>query len=124
MKKLRTAMGLFAILLLLSISTVPNILVTPSKACPCTSIKEVNTPKPNLLGLIWILTHPDCFDCVLGALLETTEMSIYLVLCVLTVLDMMPGTEIIPCAFAGVSVGQVYLAWKMCEDICGSPPGD
>lgn len=120
MKKLRTAMGLFVILLLLSIGTIPNILVTPSKACPCAPLKEVNTPKPSLFGLIWILLHPDCLNCMIGAIGETGESSLLIAVCILTVLDMIPGNEVLTCALAGVEIPQVYAAWKMCEGICGS----
>jgi len=122
MKKLKTIVGLSVVLLLLSISTAPSILIIPSKACPCAPLKEVNTPKPNLFGLIWILLHPDCLNCMIGAIGETGESSLLIAACILTVLDIIRGDEVLTCALAGVEIPQVYAAWKMCEGICGSSP--
>ena len=135
MKKLRTVMGLFVILLLLSISTVPNILVTPSKACPCSQSKYIVPPKINqinsmddkgrigslgLIGLIWALISPDCVTCVLGLIIIYFPLIMLACApCVAVLIDPVPGDEVLACLLCMWevlgSIPDIMVCFEKCE---------
>lgn len=81
-----------------------------------------NDTEPTLLGWIWIFTHPDCINCIYGALYETVVFSPAAIACIASVLDIIPGDEFFLCAYAGLQVESVIKAWATCSEICGEPP--
>lgn len=113
-------MGRANVIFIVGIISLASIMVLPlhTTACPCIPV-EINddSPRPTGLGIIWILLHPDCLNCILGALGETGALTLYTILCVFVVLDVAPGDEIF-CAFAGIEIPQVYAAWTTCKIVC------